>query len=933
MRTGLIKKLLDFISEFRKSRIFIIGAVFSFLFILLLHKVFVLQVLEGKNYLESFTYRIQKKTEIPSSRGTIYDRNGKVIAYNRLANSITIEDTSLLETNEETNAMIYQLIQLIEESGYEAVYNLPIRIYDDNSLEYTADGNQRLRFIRNVFGKDRIDELTDEQKNISVEDLVEYMLHGDENTSMFGISNAYSLKDALKIAAIRYEIFMKRYEQYLSVTVVSDINDILVAKIKENTAELPGVTIEQDYIRCYDDSKYFSNITGYCGEVSEEELEKLKEEGDESYSSGDTIGKTGLEAEFENELKGVKGTETVYVDSLGSVLEVADRKESVPGNNLYLTIDKDYQMRAYDLLEEEIAGILLQKLSSDGEDRIDINDVYFAFIKNGIIDLDSIKDKMATDLEKSIYAAYLAQETQEFQRIHLLIDGTNKNTYNQCTPEERAYIDLIEQILSDNGVLNMSKISSDDETSRLWSTGDCSFYEFLHYAIGKNAINVSALEISDTFLSSEEIYTKLAEYMTLELEDNYGFSKIVYHSMLKSGQITGTQICLLLYEQGIFEKDDAYVQLAEGRLDPKNFVMNKILNMEITPDMLALDPCSGSLVATDPNTGEVLALVSYPSYDANRINDSEYYHSLIQNQSLPLYNRAMLQRTAPGSTFKMVTAAAGLEENIITPNTKIMDEVVFDKVQPSASCWSKVGHGSIDVTDAIKESCNYFFYEVGYSLGIDSKGWYNSEYGIQRLRKYMALFGLDRPSGIELDESDPIMSDMDPVLSAIGQARNSYTPAQLARYLTAIASKGTLYNLSILDKLTDTNDTLIEDYAPEVIDHIDFKKSTWDAIFSGMFKVIGNSSFDSVFSDLNVNVAGKSGTAQENTKRPDHGLFVAFGPYEDPEITITVVLPYGYGSYNSGNIAKNMFSYVFHENTATTGKRQAATVNGNTIMD
>lgn len=177
------------------------------------------------------------------------------------------------------------------------------------------------------------------------------------------------------------------------------------------------------------------------------------------------------------------------------------------------------------------------------------------------------------------------------------------------------------------------------------------------------------------------------------------------------------------------------------------------------------------------------------------------------------------------------------------------------------------------------------------------------------------------------------MSDMDPVLSAIGQARNSYTPAQIARYLTTIASKGDLYSLSILDKLTDSKETLIEDYAPEILEHIELKPSTWKSIFSGMYKVIGNPSFLSIFSDLSVEVAGKSGTAQENALRPDHGLFVCFAPYDDPEITVTVVLPYGYGSYNSGSVAKNMLSYVFHENEATDGKRQAADVDGTIVSD
>ena len=934
MKNALIKKLFNFISELTKSRIFVLGAVFAVLFLVLIQRVFVLQVLEGQNYFDTFTYRIQKETELPSSRGTIYDRNGKVLAYNRLANSITIEDSSLLKTNAEKNEMIHRLIRLIETSGYEAVYNIPIRLYEDGTMEFTSGGNSLLRFIRNVYGYDRIDQLSEEQKSVTVEELFDYMCHGDDSTSMFGIDDSYTTEEALKIASIRYELYMKRYEQYLSVTVTSDVSDSLVAKIKENTAELPGVTIEQDYVRQYENSVYFSNITGYCGEISEEELEKRQKAGDDTYASGDIIGKTGLEKLFEDELHGTKGKQTVYVDSLGNILEVAERTESSPGNNIYLTIDKDYQMQAYNLLEEEIAGILLQKLATEGDDRIYIEEVYAALIKNGIIDLDHISDRAASELEKNIYNGYLTQETKGFSEIRQLLDGTNKNTYNKCTEIQREYIDLVENILSNNGILDTSVMSSNDETRQLWATGQTSLYEYLHYAIGKGAISVDTLEISGLFPDAQDIYDAMAEYILLELEDNHSFSKIVYCSMLDQGLIQGSQICQLLYEQGLFEKDDDYYNLIAGAIDPYNFICNKIRNLEITPDMLALDPCSGSLVATDPRTGEVLALVSYPSYDANRIGYSDYFSSLLENESLPLYNRATMQKTAPGSTFKMITAAAGLEEGVITPETQIMDLTVFDKVQPSASCWSlQYSHGSIDVTDAIKESCNYFFYEVGYRLGQNSDGQYSPEYGIQRLRKYMAMFGLDRPSGIELEESDPMMSDMDPVLSAIGQARNSYTPSQLARYITAVASRGNLYNLSVLDKLTDSKGQLLKDYTPEIIDHLDFKESTWDSIFYGMYKVIGNSSFNSVFADLDVEVAGKSGTAQEDANRPDHGLFVSFAPYDEPEITVTVVLPYGYGSYNSGSIAKNMISYVFHENEATDGRRQAAAVDGSTVSD
>ena len=163
-----LRRIFNTLGELTKSRIFVIGALFTFLFALLVQRVFVLQVIEGQTYFDSFTYRIQKDTELPSSRGTIYDRNGKVLAYNRLANSITIEDNSLLKTNAQKNDMIAHLIRLIEDSGYEAIYNIPIRCYEDGTLEFTSTGNSRLRFIRNVYGKDSIDQLSEKQNTLQL---------------------------------------------------------------------------------------------------------------------------------------------------------------------------------------------------------------------------------------------------------------------------------------------------------------------------------------------------------------------------------------------------------------------------------------------------------------------------------------------------------------------------------------------------------------------------------------------------------------------------------------------------------------------------------------------------------------------------------------------------------------------------------------------
>lgn len=187
-------------------------------------------------------------------------------------------------------------------------------------------------------------------------------------------------------------------------------------------------------------------------------------------------------------------------------------------------------------------------------------------------------------------------------------------------------------------------------------------------------------------------------------------------------------------------------------------------------------------VVTNPNTGEVLACVSYPGYDNNRLSnvmDRSYYVQLSMGMSRTFYNRATQEKTAPGSTYKMLSSVASLTEGVINGNSYISCSGVFDKITPSPKCWIyPSAHGSLNVVGALQHSCNDFFYEVGYRLGQDSNGNYDSDTGLEKLAKYAKMFGFDQTSGIEIPESQPQISDFDSVRSAIGQGTNNYTVSQ-----------------------------------------------------------------------------------------------------------------------------------------------------------
>ena len=391
---------------------------------------------------------------------------------------------------------------------------------------------------------------------------------------------------------------------------------------------------------------------------------------------------------------------------------------------------------------------------------------------------------------------------------------------------------------------------------------------------------------------------------------------MLYKYILLDDVVTGREICLLLYEQGVLEYDEETVgKLQIGSTSAYNFMLDKISHLEITPAQLALEPCSAGAVVTDPNTGEVLACVSYPGYDNNRLTntlDSEYFAALNRDKSSPLYSKATQQQTAPGSTFKPVVAVAGLEEGVISPSEIIHATGVFTDAYGSPTCWIynqyHGSHGNINMVDASKVSCNYYLYEVGFRLGGGRTTGYSSDKALSLLAKYATQFGLNANSGIELSESDPQLSTKDGIRSSIGQGNALFTVSQLARYVSTIANRGTVYNLTLLDKLTDSEGNTIEDYSASVYNKMEIADVDWNTIQEGMHQVALNTS---AFKNLDLTIAGKTGTAQQSKSHPNHALFIGYAPYENPQLAVAIRIANGYTSANAAAMASDIFKYYF----------------------
>lgn len=941
----MFRNILDRLKEagayLMQSRLVTLIIIFCVSSSILIGRLFYLQIVKGSDYLENYEYSIRRTTSVAATRGNIYDRNGNLLAYNQLAYSVTINLSTVensittdkrSEKNAALNKILDQVLSIVESNGDSVVSSFGIILDSSGTYQFTQSSDtQKLRFIADVYGKRTIDELTEKQQNQSAADIIHYLCT-DEKYG-YGLDDS-TLEPAyiLKIINMRYAMALNAYQQYIDTVLASDVSDETAAAIMENKDVLTGVDISEDSIRKYTDGMYFASIIGYTGQISQDEYDALDKDEKKKYSLSDIVGKAGIEQSMDNVLQGTKGERTVYVDNLGRVTDTVSRKDPEAGNDVYLTIDKNLQESTYKLLEEKIAGIVLSKLqnvleydTSSVDDSknliIPVSDAYYNLIGNAVIDSGHFSSSDAKTAEQQVYSIFQGKKTETISLLESELQNSQASAYTDLSNEMKAYMDYICDTLltKDTGILMSDQIDKNDATYIAWAKDETiNLYTYLNYAISKNWIDTSKLG-SSSYSSSEEIYQEILKYLKEYLADDSNFDKLLYKYLIKSGSVTGAQICAIVYEQGVLPMDEnAYNGLLNGTTDAYGWLYDKIKTLQITPGQLALEPCSGGIVVTDPNSGDVLACVSYPGYDNNRLAntmDSAYYNQLNTGRANIFYNRATQEKTAPGSTFKMISATAGLEEGYIDAYTTTYCSGSFNTVTPSPKCWIYPGgHGALNVVQSLQHSCNVFYYQLGYNMGIDSNGNYDSDLGTDKLRKYAAMYGLDRKSGVEIPEAAPQISDEYSIQSAIGQGTNNFTVSQLNRYVTAVANSGTVYDLTLIDKTTDAAGNLIKDYSAEVDSTMDeINSSTWDLIHQGMEQMVASST---TFTGLDFSMAGKTGTAQHNELHADHVLFVGYAPAEQPQLSIAVRITYGYNSGYASEIGRDIAKVYFNPETA-----------------
>lgn len=895
--------LKERLGELLRNRLFVLLAAAAVIFMILVGRLFYMQIVNGEEADASLTSSVTREVTIPAARGNIYDRYGRPLAVNEAAFSVEIDD-SITVDYEDADAEAVSLYKKLIKNGYVVGDDLPITkdapyeftISSDEleewktnigltkkQMNYTAE--ETLNYLYERFGITDADMTEEEKralvslginindKNIMITNLIMtiesnggeivdelpisqeqpyYFLLEDEDEilswkssvsmseeeldydaeesmqyliELFGIPENISPSMQRKVAAVRYSLYLQRYKKYQPVTVAREINDEVIAAVEENLDKFPGVSVETESMRVYEDGEIFSNIIGYIRQISDTELQEYSEYG---YTSGDIVGKTGIEKVMELELNGQDGKMLVEVDNMGRKISTLETEAPVSGDDVFLTIDKELQISAYNYLKDALADAIITRLTSE--------------------------------LEKDVPVTLK-------QLFTSMIDSNNISV-TEVMKAEDGYQKVLKDIILANDP-DIDVTDSEDKTE----------------------------------------------------------AKQVLTNAVDNGTISYTTLIYVMIEQGVITADDNYkARIASGELTPFNVIIEKLESGDLEPAETGLEPCTGSVVVSDVNSGEVLALVTYPSYDNNELVNTfnnEYYNKLLEDPTTPLVNRPLMQKKAPGSTLKMITAIAGLETGVITLDTQIRDKGVFkDAGTPYANCliYSLNGstHGYVDVSHALEVSCNYFFYEVGYQLGNDTEN-PRSLKGITILDEYYDAFGLNSPTGVEIGESAPSMASPsykeevikwqnpeatssqtawtsgDTIRAAIGQSVNSFSAASMNKYVATLANGGTRYKMHLLDKVKSSDGTVTEEVEETVENVLEIAPENLEAVYEGMLLVTQGSkgTLRTVFKDFPIDVAAKSGTAEENKNLSSHVWFVGFAPYDDPQIAVTVMIPFG----------------------------------------
>lgn len=549
--------------------------VFFIMFSILIVRLFQLQIVKGQEYENNFILQTKREIVLSGARGNIYDRNGKPLATNKLANSVTFEDQETYNSDRERqlnlNSKIYQMIRIIKSKGDSIETSLKIIIDPNGNYQFSVDDFWLQRFKADVYGKANIDDMEAKERNSTADEIVSYLSdkfcvfsqgekqYTDKEKKDYGLPQEFEKSDLLDILNIRYELSLHAYQKYLSVTVAKDVSDETVAAIMENQYDISGVDIKQDTIRVYEGGEACSSILGYTGTISSEEL---KERNDSKLTINSIVGKSGMEQYLDQVLQGRDGKKEVYVDNTGrTTQDLGVIQQPRAGKDVYLSIDVELQKKTYEALEKKIADILVQHLintktfdqkgiDDTTEIKIPIYDVYIALFNNGVIDLEQLRGEDASELEKKFFQIFLKKKSEVVQGIEKDLRELSTK-YKELGIENQEYQSFI--------IDNLNIINNEDNNEELvekWEKGELSMKEYLYDQIGDGNINSDIIASEEKYLNKDEIYESLVSFIVNELQGNSQFDELIFKYLVLNDEILPDDIIRLLYEQQFLNPED-----------------------------------------------------------------------------------------------------------------------------------------------------------------------------------------------------------------------------------------------------------------------------------------------------------------------------------------------------------------------------------------
>ncbi|MCL2500981.1 MAG: penicillin-binding transpeptidase domain-containing protein [Defluviitaleaceae bacterium] len=825
----IIKIAAKYFYRFITHRILWLFVLTALLFTTLFIRLFALQIVEVDRWVTTPIENIFIEIPLQPQRGTIYDRHGRPLAINHLTFVVKMDPSVSI-----TNEALLELTLLFERNGERFVDDFPIVTPDspDGDFTFNFTGTNTERRANRWKDDMAIPNHTEATAEESFMQLRRY----------FRIDPELCDEDARRILNFRCQIFMLRlidFRHYnpVPITFAMDVSHATMAAISEQGNFYTGLFIDIQTRRDYPGGRYVSHIIGYVGLITADQYNANKHLG---YTQQDLFGRSGMENALELlHLRGTSGLQRIEVNRAGRRIGTPEiLVEPIPGDAVFLSIDLELQKTAYYILKEYltqalITRLMLLPLSTElVAQNLTIQNALIAFVRNGSLDVRKVLD---AEPGNGAYA----------MRLYIIERAHNRN------PSARG-----------EGLAEIHRIIVDG---------------------------------------------------------------------LESGRVTPAKMLLTLIGTGQISDPEELItaRLTTRPQDALTVLIDKLRAWELTPQQFNLDPSTGSVVVLDVHTGGILAAVSYPSFDNNNmvnVIDQDYLARLNTDPSRPMVYRALMEARAPGSTFKMVPAIAALENGTIGANTIITSSGNFSLNNVHVlNCWATWGHGRLNVTQAIAVSCNVFFAESIFRLGNNfGHATRNSYDAIAILNDYMAYFGLHEHTGAELWEHyhavrrgyDGLMIpspelnrhvladntaqwlDANNAQVAIGQDISNYTPVQMARVMLGLANRSEPYPLHFVRMVEGRQGQILVDRrnAPEMPEpSLEISNATWNTVIEGMRLVTeGNASGTAlaVFSDLSIQVAGKTGTAQEGRNRFDHTAFGAFAPLDNPQIAVYVNVPF-----------------------------------------